>query len=345
MKKWLLGIGALTLSFSLAACNSDSTSSKGDDSSNKTKSLSLEDQLKKDAKPYDYAQVNSAGIKKGTKIVIEGDVTYADNVDDDGKTVSKNVAFTVSKNSDGSEAYTVSNKSSDKFKLQDTVKIYGTYEGRESGTSMPKVKAVVVEKVDKKKEQAKKDAAIKDKFQKTGEGDIEGLGHVKTIGIGYSDEVGIDGKDTPLKPVKMGDMKLYIESVRVLEITPTEDAKSLYFNDQDKVRSVVMELKAENTSSKDITFHPNQSVIVTNTGEQVETDMGLMGEVGGDFLGKVKKEDQTWWVLKDNSKDIKNIKMIIPAPTDSKTFDELGTEKRIDFNILSFEDAKKKDEK
>ncbi|MCY8103375.1 hypothetical protein [Bacillus mojavensis] len=345
MKKWLLGIGALTLSFSLAACNSDSSSSNEKASSSKTSSLSTEDQFKKDAKSYAYEKVNSAGIKKGTKVVIEGDVTYADNVNDDGETVSKNVEFTVSKNSDGSEVYTVSNKSADKFKLKDTVKIYGTYEGRADGSALPKVKAVYVEKIDKEKEQAKKDAALKEQFEKTGEGDIEGLGHVKDIGVGYNDEVGIDGKDTPIKPVTMGSMKLYINSVDVLEIQPDDDAKSLYFNDQDKVRAIVVDMKAENTYSKDVTFDPNQAVIVTNTGEQLESEMGLMGEVGGDFLGKVKKEGQAWWILKDNSKDISSLKMIISPPSDAKTYDDLGSEKRLDFDILSFEEAKKKDSK
>ncbi len=36
------------------------------------------------------------------------------------------------------------------------------------------------------------------------------------------------------------------------------------------------------------------------------------------------------------------MKMIISPPSDAKTYDDLGSEKRLDFDILSFEEAKKK---
>ncbi|MCY7768248.1 hypothetical protein [Bacillus inaquosorum] len=179
MRKWFLGLGALTLSFSLVACSSESSSNNDEDTS-----------------------------KKAT--------TNTENKE---------------------------NKQNDK------------------------------------KESAKKE---EDPFE-DGEDYFEGLGHVKEIGIGYNEDLGITGIDTPSEPIKLGSMNLYIAGVDILEIKPDDDAKSLYFNDQGKVRAVVLNMKAENTSSKDVTFNPNQAIIVTDTGEQLESQMGLMGDVGGDF--------------------------------------------------------------
>lgn len=195
------------------------------------------------------------------------------------------------------------------------------------------------QKTDKKQE---KEAKTKDNGATE---DVEGLGKVTVVGVGYNDEIGIDGTDAPLKPIKLGSANLTIEQLHIVDIEPTDDAKQLYFNDEDKVRAVVIDMKAENTSKKDIMFHPNQSVLVTDSGEQVESDMMLMGEVGGDFLGKVTKEGQTWWILKNTSKVIKNIKMIISPPTDNQTLEDIGKEKRLDFQILDYETALKKDKK
>ncbi|WP_243549291.1 hypothetical protein [Priestia megaterium] len=170
----------------------------------------------------------------------------------------------------------------------------------------------------------------------------EGFGLVKEYGFGYNDEAGIDGTDDPTKPIQFGPVNLYIDNMTVTDIKPNEDIKSM-FNDQDEVRGVVVTMRVENTADQDITFDPNQSILVTDSGEQIESEMMMMGDAGGDFMGKVKKEGQTWWLIKDNTKDIKNIKMIISPPYYTDSMDDIGTEKRLDFEILDPKAAKKRD--
>lgn len=175
-----------------------------------------------------------------------------------------------------------------------------------------------------------------------GESYEEGFGKLKTVGVGYSDEVGIDGTDSPVKPIDMGPMKLSINGVGIVDVEPDDEAKFL-FNEQDKARVIIIDMKAENTSEEDISFHPNQAIIVTDTGEQIESDMGLTGDAGGDFLGKVTKEGQTWWILKHIDKEIKKITLIVNPPNKTDDWENIGEEKRIEFEILSWEEAKKKD--
>lgn len=179
--------------------------------------------------------------------------------------------------------------------------------------------------------------------EESGEWEESDFGKIKVAGIGYNDEIGIDGTDSPGKPLELGPAKLYIDSLSVLDIEPDEDNKELMFEGKDKVKAIIIDMKAENTSDDDVEFYPNQSILVTDTGEQLESDMFLMGDVGGEFLGKVKKEGQTWWILKDSEKDIKTIKMIISPPHSADEWEDLAEEKRLEFEVLSFEEAKKRD--
>ncbi|MRX70833.1 hypothetical protein GJU40_01460 [Bacillus lacus] len=177
--------------------------------------------------------------------------------------------------------------------------------------------------------------------QDNGEMYEEGFGKMKAIGVGYSEEAGIDGTDSPVKPISMGTMNLYINSVGIVDVEPEEEMKYI-FNEQDQVRAIIVDMKAENTSDKDITFNPNQSIIVTDTGEQLESEMMFMGEAGGDFLGKVAKEGQTWWLVKNLDKDIKKLTLVVSAPFSTDDWEDVGEEKRIEFEVLTWEESKQK---
>ena len=75
-------------------------------------------------------------------------------------------------------------------------------------------------------------------------------------------------------------------------------------------------MKAENTSEDTISFYPDQAVMTTNTGEQVESDIFLSDDVGGDFYGKVNKKGNVIFVLESPAEDITDIKLIINAAID-----------------------------
>lgn len=344
--KLLFGSTILSIGLILSGCNSTNTSSSNEnDQSKKEDIIDPNEQYKQEAKTIDYQEIVNDNIKKNTKLVVQGDVTYADKTNNDNS-IPKKITFTLSKNSNGTEVYLIDNYSNTKFKLNSKVKIYGTYEGKEKETGIPQIKAELIEVIDddvtveSKSEKAQKEAI----FKKTGKYVDPNVGEIKVIGVGYNDEVGIDGTDAPLKPIKMGSMNLYISELHIVDIKPTESSKT-FFNDQNNARAIIMYMKAENTSEQDITFHPNQSIIVTDTGEQVEPEMMMMGEVGGDFLGKVTKEGQTWWLLKNLDKDVKKVKLIISPPQNTDTYEKQDKERRLEFDILTWNEAIKRDEK
>lgn len=178
-------------------------------------------------------------------------------------------------------------------------------------------------------------------YNKTGVYKDDYLGKIQTIGVGYNNDVGIDGKDTPSKPLEFGAMKLYITHLEISKIYTTDESKA-DFDNKDTAYALIVDMKAENTSNDDISFYPNQSIITTDVGEQIEDIPLYSGDVGGDFLGKVSKEGRVLWILNKDPEKIKKIKLIISAPTD-KNLDDIGKEIRTEFNILSWDESVKKD--
>lgn len=127
-----------------------------------------------------------------------------------------------------------------------------------------------------------------------------------------------------------GPMNLTISAAQVATIEPVEEYKEL-FNGQDIVTVVTATMAAENTLDETISWYPNQATLVTDTGQQVDADIWLSGDVGGDFLGKVKKDGDVIWVLK-HDEAIKNVKIHIGAPHNAN-FDNVGEDLAIDIPV------------
>jgi hypothetical protein len=181
-------------------------------------------------------------------------------------------------------------------------------------------------------------------FRNEGEFNEEGFGKGQVVGIGYSEEAGIDGnEDNPLKPFDFGGVELKVAAVAVVDVIPDADAKELIFDNADKAKVIIVDMMTENKTDKDVSFYPDQAIITTDTGEQLESEMLLSGEAGGDFYGNVKKEGQAWYILKDPEAEINKITLIVSPPYDMNTIEDIGEEKRIEFDVLSWEEAQKKD--
>lgn len=181
-------------------------------------------------------------------------------------------------------------------------------------------------------------------FRDEGKFEEEGFGKGEVVGIGYSEEAGIDGvEDNPLKPFDFGGVEMKVGGVGVVDVVPDADAKEYIFEGADKAKVIIVDLISENKTDKDVSFYPDQAIVTTDTGEQLESEILLSGEAGGDFYGKVKKEGQAWYILKDPEAEIKKITLIVTPPYDMDTYEDIGEEKRIEFDVLSWEEAEKKD--
>ena len=122
-------------------------------------------------------------------------------------------------------------------------------------------------------------------------------------------------------PIKYSTSEIQISKL----VATTDDAASLLDLEKDKEYAVVVaHFDVENTSDETISFYPDQSVMTTNTKEQINASLFLSDSVGGDFIGKVKKSGNVIFILKNSSADdLANVTIHINAPHND-SFDSVG---------------------
>jgi hypothetical protein len=82
-----------------------------------------------------------------------------------------------------------------------------------------------------------------------------------------------------------------------------------------------------------ISFHPNQGTIVTNTKEQKQASIFISDEVGGDFIGQVKKEGRVLFLLDSNPDEISSITYVIEPPFSTEEFQQVGDKSTFEFTF------------
>ena len=135
---------------------------------------------------------------------------------------------------------------------------------------------------------------------------------------------------------EVGPMKLTIDKIQLADVTceTSETASLLNVEKGAPFAMLVLDLSVENTSDKDMSWYPDQSVIVTNTKEQITTELLLNDNVGGDFYGEVVKTGQIFFVIPSSTSDkISHIQWRIDSPHDSN-FDNYGDDLKIEIDFV-----------
>ncbi|WP_200411957.1 hypothetical protein [Virgibacillus salexigens] len=122
--------------------------------------------------------------------------------------------------------------------------------------------------------------------------------------------------------IENGPMKLTITGIQSATLEPNGDYKAM-FDNKDKLTVVTVGMKTENTSEETVSFYPDQATLTTNAGDQVDADLMLSDDVGGDFYGQTKKEGEVIFQLDTPAADISDIKLIINGAHD-ENIDSLG---------------------
>lgn len=128
-----------------------------------------------------------------------------------------------------------------------------------------------------------------------------------------------------------GPIKLTVTDIQISKVNPSPNYKSM-FNDKDEVTSVVLAVEVENTSDETISFFPDQGTIVTNTKEQKGAQVFLSDEVGGDFIGQVKKKGNIIFILDSNAEEINNVKFVLGHPS-NENLENIGEDITVSYDI------------
>ncbi|WP_214711566.1 MULTISPECIES: hypothetical protein [unclassified Exiguobacterium] len=140
----------------------------------------------------------------------------------------------------------------------------------------------------------------------------------------YMKNKALDIKET------IGSVNFAIDKVQTSRLTVNEAYRDS-FDGQEKVTVVAMNMIVENTIDETVNFYPDQATLVTNTEEQVTADLWFSDDVGGEFLGKVKKEGNVLFFVKAMPEELEDVKVVIDGPSDAN-YQSIG-ESRYEYTI------------
>src|SRR5690625_5063949 len=183
---------------------------------------------------------------------------------------------------------------------------------------------VVNKDEDKEKDKEKKDKK-KDKKKSNTDDLLMGVDEhmVKNVEVVSQQELD--------ESLTFGPLNLDINKVQLSELEISSDYVSM-FDGKEEVSLITFEMRAENTSDKDLSFYPDQSTMTTSSGEQVEAVYMLNEPVGGDFFGEVWKEGNVSFAIDTPLEELEHITLII-APGHDDDYDNLGKQEKLKIEL------------
>src|SRR5690625_5263525 len=187
-----------------------------------------------------------------------------------------------------------------------------------------KTEEVVKKEEDKEKDKEKKDKK-KDKKKSNTDDLLMGVDEhmVKNVEVVSQQELD--------ESLTFGPLNLDINKVQLSELEISSDYVSM-FDGKEEVSLITFEMRAENTSDKDLSFYPDQSTMTTSSGEQVEAVYMLNEPVGGDFFGEVWKEGNVSFAIDTPLEELEHITLII-APGHDDDYDNLGKQEKLKIEL------------
>lgn len=100
-------------------------------------------------------------------------------------------------------------------------------------------------------------------------------------------------------------LKMEIQKAVVTDKAPTMEDETA------ETSAVGVKFKMENTTDGKFTFYPDQAVLVTSTGEQIDMpDMWVSDSIGGEIdKGVIKEGNIIWYLERGHAEDIEWIKL------------------------------------
>lgn len=161
----------------------------------------------------------------------------------------------------------------------------------------------------------------------TGTSSVEDSGAEETET--YESELGVNKihmKDKELAITEtMGSVQFTINQVQTSRLAVSQEYQDM-FEGEEEVTVIALNMIAENTVDDTVSFHPNQATLVTNTGEQVTPDLWFSDDVGGEFLGKVKKEGNVLFFVKAQPEELTELKVVVDGPFD-ENYNQLANDR------------------
>jgi hypothetical protein len=161
-------------------------------------------------------------------------------------------------------------------------------------------------------------------------------GNISAAKVGESQDTPI-GKMTLINTTQIGEtfstgpFNVEIGAISIAKVFPNQSSKTM-FNNKDEATLLSISMQVNNTSPETLSFHPNQGTIVVGS-EQQKADLFMSEDVGGDFIGEVKKTGKEIFILETPPEEIKSVKYVIDPPFSLDKFETPGDKLTLEFTI------------
>ncbi|MBM4762749.1 hypothetical protein [Bacillus sp. B15-48] len=148
--------------------------------------------------------------------------------------------------------------------------------------------------------------------------DVQEDDQLKATNTYTNKELGIEGTSGP--------MEYTISGIQLKKLEPKTEATAALFDAEvgDVVHGFTIKMSGENTSEEDINFYLGQATAITNTKEQLDSDMFLSEYIDGKYLGQVRHEGYNFYILKNSTVDeLESIEIRIDGPSNNN-YDSVG---------------------
>ncbi|ACB83966.1 hypothetical protein [Natranaerobius thermophilus] len=161
-------------------------------------------------------------------------------------------------------------------------------------------------------------------------GDIdEGEAEVGDTVTTEAGDMTLIAQNDDIDAIETGPFRIDIEQVNAVSGDLNPQSAEMF--DTEQLEYIQLDLQVENTSDEDLIFYAGQAQIVTNTGEQLESDMWMSDHIEGEFMGGVTQEGTLIYPLEQSqAEEVETVRIVIGAPQD-EDWQEVGEE--VDFEV------------
>ncbi|WP_390216819.1 hypothetical protein [Halobacillus campisalis] len=105
------------------------------------------------------------------------------------------------------------------------------------------------------------------------------------------------------------------------------------YMEMEQVEYIQVDMEVSNSSEEDIIFYASQATMITDTGEQLESDMMLSDHIDGEFLGEVNKQGSSFYILENSKAEDVNSVTLRYDPASNSDYEDLGEELEIEVEL------------
>jgi len=125
-----------------------------------------------------------------------------------------------------------------------------------------------------------------------------------------------------------GPFTITVKNAQLSQFQPSEDMVD-FFGGED-LGMVTLQLEVVNNSEETNLIYPDQGTVVTDTGQQIDAELFLSDDLGGEFYGEVTKTGDVFFFFDGQAEEVSNIRYLINSGTD-EDFESFGED--IEFSI------------